>query len=186
MGVSLQVYRVRIGTFNPSVREKTAKEQAGYESSKFIWNYKRIFYVLLLFCSLVLFVQLFKEDFILNSSPTQYQSTTACDPSHGSLCVTGMPWTNPPVPPDPIKYFRRLITGNPISSLYWTTYSPQAWTITPWPPSDPPAQLSMTNRGLFSNLHECRSLPSPAYATLLCTIKCCRQPQARSQNYFSE
>ena len=40
MGVSLQIYRVRIGTFIPSVRVKTNMEQPGTILNVFKWTYK--------------------------------------------------------------------------------------------------------------------------------------------------
>ena len=154
MGVSFQVYRVRIGTCNPSVRVKTAKEQAGHDSNQIKWNYKTTFWALLLFCSLAVFLHLCQEDFIVHLSPTQYQSTTACDPSSGPLCVPGMPWTNPPDPPNPLQYSRSSQSGSPFSLLQWTNPLSQTWTIPPWP-------------------------PVPQYVILPSTTKCCRQPQAR-------
>ena len=40
MGVTLQTYRIRIGTYNPSVRVKTGKDQTGMISSINYWSFK--------------------------------------------------------------------------------------------------------------------------------------------------
>ena len=53
MGVSLQVYRVRIGTFYPTVRVKTGKEQFEAEIKQINWNYGVYFIAFLLIsCSI--------------------------------------------------------------------------------------------------------------------------------------
>ena len=48
MGVSLQIFRVRIGLFNPTVRFKTAKEQTGAEYFKIYWDWKTYLFLVLL------------------------------------------------------------------------------------------------------------------------------------------
>ena len=48
MGVSLQIFRVRIGLFNPSVRFKTAKEQPGTEHLKITWDWKTYLFLVML------------------------------------------------------------------------------------------------------------------------------------------
>ena len=88
MGVSLQIYRVRIGTFTPSVRVKTTMEQPGTVLSQFKWNYKLVtcFALLCLLTSYIIFSQ---EHFTLRTSLAQAPPTAACDPPRGPWCTPG-------------------------------------------------------------------------------------------------
>ena len=92
MGVSLQIYRVRIGTFNPSVRVKTTMEQPGTFITQFKWNYYLTTCFALL-CLLTTFVFLSQEDLLLWTSIATEPSTTACNSSRGPLCTPGLYWT---------------------------------------------------------------------------------------------
>ena len=56
MGLSLQVYRVRIGTFYPSVRVKTGKEHSSTKNDQINWNYGLCLSALvLLYCTLAIY-----------------------------------------------------------------------------------------------------------------------------------
>ena len=77
MGVSIQTYRVRIGTFNnPSVRVKTEKE--GPETKlNAIWNYRMIISILLLLGFFSLLVYSCQHNFRMYPSLYRYPPTTA-------------------------------------------------------------------------------------------------------------
>ena len=93
MGVSLQVYRVRIGSFQPTAlypRMKKSKENSGSISN---WSrFKCAVLLLTIGCVFPVFVHLnqasFKSQTI--SCPTA-PTTTACNPSYGPACAAGLP-----------------------------------------------------------------------------------------------
>ena len=64
MGVSLQIYRVKIGTFIPSVRvkTKTTMEQPGTVINQFKWNYNLVAGLALLYL-LTVFIYFNQEQF---------------------------------------------------------------------------------------------------------------------------
>ena len=77
MGVSIQTYRVRIGTHNnPSVRVKTEKVQPGTRFNA-KWNYKIIITPLLLLGSLSLLVYSCQHDFRMYTSLFKYPTNNA-------------------------------------------------------------------------------------------------------------
>ena len=134
MGVSLQIYRVRIGTFTPSVRVKTTMEQPGTVLSQFKWNYKltTCFALLCLLTSYIIFSQ---EHFTLRTSLAQAPPTAACDPSRGPWCTPGWSWTistaitwacNSSAPPGPTKSYQPQanIINNPFKLLQGQPSSP--------------------------------------------------------------
>ena len=94
MGVSLQMYRVRIGTFHPSVRVKTTMEQPRTDKNKnlFKWSYKLMTCFALL-CLLTTFFLLRQDHLKLWTNLVQAAPTTACDPSRGPICTPGLSWT---------------------------------------------------------------------------------------------
>ena len=98
MGVSLQTYRVRIGTFK-QIRIRKIKNN-GPSTIQFYSNYKSIIMILLM-CSFVpIFIQLSEESLKLKSSPVLYPTSSACGTSSGPICLPGLTVNHPlPVPP---------------------------------------------------------------------------------------
>ena len=91
MGVSLQVYRNRIGTFKSLAYSRTLKPRASLQNPIGV-NLKLVLIAFLLSCSLPVYVQLNQESFRLQTTPLQQPSTTACDPSSdSSSCTPGQP-----------------------------------------------------------------------------------------------
>ena len=90
MGVSLQIYRVRIGTFIPSVRVKTNMEQPGTILNVFKWTYK-LGTCLAMVCLLAISISILlsQENIQLWTGIAQAPPTTACDPSRGP---PGLSW----------------------------------------------------------------------------------------------
>ena len=91
MGVSIQTYRARIGTFDsPPVRVKTEKEPKGTQfNSK--WKYKILITALLLLGCLSLLVYSCQHDFKMYTSPYIDQPTKACY-HHFNLPGSPPPW----------------------------------------------------------------------------------------------
>ena len=146
MGVSLQIYRVRIGTFNPSVRVKTAKEQTGTTTSQFKWNYKMAASILLLLSSLATFIYFSEEYLLISTSPVWSPSTTACDPSSGPLCTPGIPWSAPL--PVILHTYHQVQPLQPSLSYPLTPYtstmpSASSWTPPSWQSSSPSSSLQL-------------------------------------------
>ena len=77
MGVSLQAYRVRIGSFQPkySIRPK----KTYYEHNVSI-DFKTLLLVFLLSCSLSVFVHWNQDSFKTTPIPFQYLNQNAIDP----------------------------------------------------------------------------------------------------------
>ena len=93
MGVSIQAYRARIGTFdNPPVRVKTEKEQSGTKFSTNL-NYKIVAIALLLLGLFSLLVSSCQHDYRMSPSLYKYQFTTAYN-HHFNLPSSPPPWTN--------------------------------------------------------------------------------------------
>ena len=104
MGVSLQVHRVRIGTFYPSVRVKTGKEQSSTKKNQMNWNYGLCLFALLLSCCTLAISNLsqypLSQGFL---GPTNFQGSldisTAAAPHvdsysclNSDLCLTPSSW----------------------------------------------------------------------------------------------
>ena len=117
MGVSLQMYRVRIGTFHPSVRVKTTMEQPRTDKNKnlFKWSYKLMTCFALL-CLLTTFFLLRQDHLKLWTNLVQAAPTTACDPSRGPICTPGLSWTLSTA----IPWIWSSTTG-PLSPIPWAS-----------------------------------------------------------------
>ena len=77
MGVSLQIYRIRIGTFNPSVRVKTGKEHFTKSSTLIYWNLRiGIFLLILLSFTSLMFVLSSQLKYLPKSSKCMLRATS--------------------------------------------------------------------------------------------------------------
>ena len=101
MGVSLQIYRIRIGTFNPSVRVKTGKEHFTKSSTLIYWNLRiGIFLLILLSFTSLMFVLSSQLKYLPKSSKCMLRATSP--PCNGQICSSRCPpWTLPPWPSKP-------------------------------------------------------------------------------------
>ena len=116
MGVSLQTYRVRIGTFKQSVKIGKIKTN-GPSTTQFSMDYKSSIMVILMSLFLTVFIHLSEESLKIQASPSMYPTITPYDTSSGPFCSA-----------------RLLITSS------WTH---QHWSIPPWPwPLKPPTICS--------------------------------------------
>jgi hypothetical protein len=104
MGVSLQAYRVRIGTFQPKYSIRTNKT---YQENNVLIDFKTFLLVFLLSCSLPVFVHLNQDSFNITPAPIQYPTQNAIDPSNlaynshrfcGITPTPCSPGTSPPWP----------------------------------------------------------------------------------------
>ena len=106
MGVSLQTYRFRIGTFQPKYCIRTNKT---HQVNKLPVNWKTFLLVFLLSCSLPIFVQLNPDSFKINLTPNQYTQTN-----------------NETYPSNPFFIGRRLLTTTSAQCIpahnYWQLY----------------------------------------------------------------
>ena len=130
MGVSLQTHRHRIGTFQNSVRIRTAKEQPGIKSCLSNWNYKVVILVLLLSVFLPTFVYINQDSYktfnFQDTSLTQQSSdsTSKCHQCPATQLYNSVPWAPKPEPwPPPPK----LYSSNKF--LVWN------WSLVPKVPS---------------------------------------------------
>ena len=104
MGVSLQTYRVRIGTFQPKYSIRTNKT---HQVNNIPVNWKTFLLVFLLSCSLPIFVHLNQDSFKITSIPNQHPTENAINPSnlsynsHRLFATTSTPCTPSTSPPWP-------------------------------------------------------------------------------------
>ena len=94
MGVSLQTYRMRIGGFQPSVKICTNKT-SGPGQVQVNFKHKLLIIVMMLSSALPLLFHFHQASLTIQYRPTEYPTTTACDPSNAPNCTPGFPW-NPP------------------------------------------------------------------------------------------
>ena len=157
MGVSLQVYRSRIGTFQQPLVLSRKNQSKG--SLKFTAGSKlKIVFVLLSLCCFTpIFVYLNEDSFKIQTTPDLASPTTACGPSTSSLCTPGLPLSLSACSPLPTD------TPPPLHRYLLYNLSTYGYLLQPKPTDTPPPASSRSSFSLnFFQLVP--SLPNPGHA----------------------
>ena len=129
MGVSIQTYRARIGTFQPSYYMRTIKTN---KAPQVHIDLKTAILLVLLSCSLPIYVHLNQDSFKISINPNQYPTTHSVYISNQAIIKPACCLTPGSVPP----------TSRPPSGTSSTTRSAKPWSSLPcpqepWPPPIP-------------------------------------------------
>ena len=150
MGVALQVYRLRIGTFQPLIYSKATQSNGTLKLPPGP-KLKLAFFFLSLCCFSPIFVHLNEDSFKIKTSPCPVPPTTACGSSSGPSCTPGLPLTLSTCPPPPTDTPPPKLLPTYLQSKQFTNkgclFQPQPTDTPPPPPvltSSPcaPSQMS--------------------------------------------